>query len=105
MPAEIWKDRDVAKAFLNERSLIIPDRPRQLEVIHRVVGFHCPKPRRVLDVGSGDAILLAALLESFPGASGVAVDYGASVIIAKSGDAAEQVALTRRNFISARAKG
>jgi tRNA (cmo5U34)-methyltransferase len=75
MPAEIWKDRDVAKAFLNERSLIIPDRPRQLEVIHRVVSFHCPKPRRILDVGSGDAILLATLLESFPGASGVAVDF------------------------------
>jgi tRNA (cmo5U34)-methyltransferase len=75
MPAEIWKDRDVAKAFLNERSLIIPDRPRQLEVIHRVIGLYCPKPRRILDVGSGDAILLGTLLESFPDAGGVAVDF------------------------------
>jgi len=75
MPAEIWKDREVAKAFLNERSLLIPDRPRQLEVIHRIVGFHCPKPRRILDLGSGDAILLATFLESFPHAKGVAVDF------------------------------
>jgi ubiquinone/menaquinone biosynthesis C-methylase UbiE len=75
MPAEIWKDREVAKAFLNERSLLIPDRARQLEVIHRVVGYYCPKPRRILDIGSGDAILLAMFLESFPSASGVAVDF------------------------------
>ncbi len=75
MPAEIWKDREVAKAFLDERSLLIPDRPRQLEVILRVVGFHCPQPRRILDLGSGNAILLTALMESFPDASGVAVDF------------------------------
>jgi hypothetical protein len=58
--AEIWKDREVAKAFLDERSLLIPDHPRQLEVILRVVGFHCPQPRRILDLGSGDAITPAA---------------------------------------------
>ena len=75
MPAEIWKDREVAKAFLDERSLLIPDRPRQLEVILRVVGFHCPQPRRILDLGSGDAILLTTLMETFPNASGVAVDF------------------------------
>ena len=75
MPAEIWKDREVVKAFLDERSLLIPDRPRQLEVILRVVGFHCPQPRRILDLGSGDAILLTTLMETFPNASGVAVDF------------------------------
>jgi tRNA (cmo5U34)-methyltransferase len=75
MPAEIWKDREVAKAFLGERSLLIPDRPRQLEVIHRVVGFHCPKPQRMLDLGSGDAVLLTALMEAFPNANGIAVDF------------------------------
>ena len=75
MPAEIWKDREVAKAFLDERSLLIPDRPRQLEVILRVVGFHCPQPQRILDLGSGDAILLATLMEIFPNATGLAIDY------------------------------
>jgi SAM-dependent methyltransferase len=80
MPAEIWKDREVAKAFLNERSLLIPDRPRQLEVLFRVVGYHCLQPRRILDIGSGDAILLATLLEAFPDASGVAVDFSALML-------------------------
>jgi len=75
MPAEIWKGREMAESFLKVRSLLIPDLPRQLEVILRVVGFHCPQPRLILDVGSGDAILLAALLDSFPQASGIAVDF------------------------------
>jgi tRNA (cmo5U34)-methyltransferase len=75
MPAEIWKNREVATAFLNERSLMIPDRQRQLEVILRVISFQCPQPRRILDIGSGDAILLATLLETFPDASGVALDF------------------------------
>ncbi len=75
MPAEIWKDRNVARAFLSERSLLIPDRPRQLEVLLRVLRLSCPQARRVLDLGAGDALLLATVLDAFPETSGVAVDF------------------------------
>jgi len=75
MPAEVWKDREVAQAFLTERSLIIPDRQRQFDVLFRVVRLQCPRPRRVLDLGCGDAILLASLLEVYPDAAGSAVDF------------------------------
>src|SRR5436190_11822684 len=75
MPADVWKDREVAQAFLTERSLIIPDRQRQLEVLLRVIRWQCPQPRRILDLGCGDAILLAALLEVYTDARGVAVDF------------------------------
>ena len=75
MPAEIWKDRDVAKAFLDERSSLIPDRPRQLEVLLRVIRFFSPEPRFILDIGAGDAILLTTLMEAFPDVSGVALDF------------------------------
>jgi ubiquinone/menaquinone biosynthesis C-methylase UbiE len=75
MPAEVWKEREVAAAFLNERSLLIPDRTRQLEVVLRVMHFAPRQPGRVLDLGAGDAILLATVLEAFPQASGVAVDF------------------------------
>jgi tRNA (cmo5U34)-methyltransferase len=75
MPAEIWKDREVAKAFLDERSLIIPDRERQLDVVLRVIRFHRPQPQRILDVGTGDGILLGTLLETFPRATGEGVDF------------------------------
>jgi ubiquinone/menaquinone biosynthesis C-methylase UbiE len=75
MSAEVWKQREVAAAFLTERSLLIPDRQRQLDVLLRVLRLGPRPPRRVLDLGSGDAILLAAVLEAFPEAGGVAVDF------------------------------
>jgi SAM-dependent methyltransferase len=78
VPAEVWKDRDVAAAFLGERSLLIPDRQRQLEVLLRLLRFaprSGPGPRRILDLGAGDGILLATVLEAFPGATGAAVDF------------------------------
>jgi SAM-dependent methyltransferase len=75
MSAEVWKQREVAAAFLNERSLIIPDRQRQLEVVLGVLRFLAQPPRRVLDLGCGDAILLAAALTAYPEADGVALDF------------------------------
>jgi tRNA (cmo5U34)-methyltransferase len=75
MPAEIWKQRAVAEAFLNERSLLIPDRPRQLGVMLRVLRSAPRPPRRILDVGAGDGLLLATVLDAFPEATGVAVDF------------------------------
>ncbi|HJZ95890.1 MAG TPA: class I SAM-dependent methyltransferase [Candidatus Solibacter sp.] len=75
VPAEVWKDRDVAAAFLNERSLLIPDRRRQLDVMLRVVRFARRAPQRILDLGCGDAILLATLLEAYPQAHGVGLDF------------------------------
>jgi SAM-dependent methyltransferase len=75
MTAAIWKERDVAAAFLNERSLLIPDRQTQLEVVLRVLRFSPRASRRILDVGAGDAILLATVLGALPEASGVALDF------------------------------
>ncbi len=73
--ADVWKQRDVAAAFLGERSLHIPERQKQLEVVLRVMRFAPRKPRRILDLGAGDAILLATALEAWPEASGVALDF------------------------------
>ena len=75
MSAEVWKDRDVAAAFLNERSLLIPDRSRQLNVMLRALRFAPRALHRVLDLGCGDAILLATILETFADAKGVGVDF------------------------------
>jgi tRNA (cmo5U34)-methyltransferase len=75
MPADVWKRADVAAAFLDERSLLIPDRPRQLDVLLRILRFASRPPRRVLDVGTGDALLLATVLAAYPEAEGVALDF------------------------------
>jgi ubiquinone/menaquinone biosynthesis C-methylase UbiE len=75
MQADVWKDRAVAAAFLEERSLLIPDRARQLDVLLRLLRA-APRPvERVLDLGAGDALLLATVLDAFPQASGIALDF------------------------------
>jgi tRNA (cmo5U34)-methyltransferase len=92
--ADVWKRRDVAAAFLTERALLIPDRPRQLEVMLRVMRHNPRPPRRILDLGCGDAILLATALEAFPEAAGVGLDFSPLMLeqarqrLAKFGDRA-----------------
>jgi ubiquinone/menaquinone biosynthesis C-methylase UbiE len=73
--AGVWKNRQVAKAFLDERSLLIPERQRQFEVVLHVMQFARTAVRRVLDLGAGDGVILATVLEAFPQATGVALDF------------------------------
>ncbi len=74
MNADLWKRPDVSAAFLDERSVAIPDRPRQLDVLLRLLRAARPL-RRVLDLGTGDGFLLSAVLNAFPAANGVALDF------------------------------
>ncbi len=75
MTDEVWKRPDVAMGFLAERSRSVPYRREQIEVLLRLLRSAARPPRRVLDLGAGDGLLLAAVLGHFPQAEGVAVDY------------------------------
>lgn len=75
MAGGTWKQDDVVAGYLSERSHFIPDRPRQLEVLLRVVRSNDRHPTRILDLGAGDGILLECYLDAFPEATGVAVDF------------------------------
>jgi ubiquinone/menaquinone biosynthesis C-methylase UbiE len=75
VPKEVWQRPDVANQFLAERSRQMPDRDRQLDVMLRVLRLSPAAPRRVLDLGAGDALLLAFVLDAFPDACGVALDF------------------------------
>jgi tRNA (cmo5U34)-methyltransferase len=77
MALEVWKKSEVAEAFLTERSLLIPDRHRQLSVLLRVLKHTATALplHRVVDLGTGDGILLATVLEAYPQAIGFAVDF------------------------------
>ncbi len=97
MPADIWKERDVALAFLGERALAIPDRQRQLDVLLRLLRFAPRRPGRALDLGAGDALLLATVLEAFPQTTGIALDFSPPMLeharqrLAPFGDRAQVV--------------
>jgi tRNA (cmo5U34)-methyltransferase len=75
MTTDIWKRPEVAAAFLDRVSVHIPDRAKQLEVMFRALALARRAPQRLLDLGAGDALILASVLEAFPEAEGVAVDF------------------------------
>jgi len=75
MTTDVWKRPEVAAAFLDRVSVHIPDRAKQLEVMFRALALGARAPRRILDVGAGDGLILASALEAFPEAEGIAVDF------------------------------
>jgi SAM-dependent methyltransferase len=72
---EAWRDRDVATRFANERAATVPESRAQIDVLLHVLRRRERPTGRVIDLGSGDGVLLDAVLSAFPGATGVALDY------------------------------
>src|SRR5262245_27793547 len=101
MPTGAWKDREVAAAFLNERSLIIPDRARQIDVLLRVLRFATIPIRNILDLGCGDGILLGTLLEVYPEACGTGLDFSPLMLeqaVARLGKFGERARVLERDL-------
>src|SRR5438105_902129 len=81
--SEIWKQPEVAQAFVQERARLMPHREEQLEIMLRVLrGSGDRAPRSVLDLGCGSGGLLGAVLAAFPEAGGIGVDYSPSMLAA-----------------------
>jgi len=70
-----WEIEENAKAFLEFERGAVPGTELQLAVIASIVKNWFPNPSRILDLGCGDGILGRFLLDSFPTASGVFVDF------------------------------
>jgi SAM-dependent methyltransferase len=72
---EAWRDRATATRFATERAATVPESAVQIDVLLHLLRRREGPIRRVVDLGSGDAILLATILEAHPDARGVALDY------------------------------
>ena len=75
MSDAVWRDASVAAAFSAMRAARVPQSQTQLAVLLRLLRSQPLSPRRVLDLGAGDGVLLVAVLEGFPESTGVAVDF------------------------------
>ena len=77
---EVWKTTSVAALYLKGVRGAIPLAQEQIDVMLRLIAA-CGIPiRRFLDLGCGDGVLSAAILERYPHAEGVLVDFSTPML-------------------------
>lgn len=70
-----WQTKELTRAFLEGVRGAIPEGDLQLAVISKIAQRWSPSPRQIMDLGCGDGILGRFLLELFPTASGLFLDF------------------------------
>ena len=68
----LWDDPNVVAHF---QSMDIPFHTQSVEIFLRLLPFERNQPIRVLDLGCGGGSLLSTLLNIFPNASGIGLDF------------------------------
>ncbi|HUJ10516.1 MAG TPA: class I SAM-dependent methyltransferase [Verrucomicrobiae bacterium] len=75
MNDSVWKSHKLVSRYLRGVRGAIPLAQTQIEVMLQLLATRRRPIRRFLDLGCGDGILGAAILEAFPKASGLFVDF------------------------------
>ena len=75
-----WQARDLAQKYLKNIRQAIPLSDEQIAVMCRVINADDHRVNTVLDLGCGDGILGAAVIEYHPDARGVFVDFSEAMI-------------------------
>lgn len=79
---EVWKNPELAKVYLEMRRGAIPLAAEQIDVMKRMLRALDRPVRRFVDLGCGDGILAAAILDEFPDAHGLLLDFSEVMIAA-----------------------
>lgn len=74
-PKSQWQTKELATKFIEDVRGAIPGADMQMAVVGKIVQLWCEAPSRVLDLGCGNGILGRFLLNIFPSATGVFVDF------------------------------
>jgi SAM-dependent methyltransferase len=77
---EGWKAGSWVETYLDGIRDGIPMGMEQIDVLLRLIEAACPDPRRILDLGSGDGVLAAAVLSRYAGASATLVDFSPPMV-------------------------
>jgi SAM-dependent methyltransferase len=78
--SEVWKSPGLVAKYLEGVRGAIPLAAEQIEVLLRLLRARGQPVRRFLDLGCGDGILSAAVLERYRGALGVLVDFSGPML-------------------------
>ncbi|MEJ2080691.1 MAG: class I SAM-dependent methyltransferase [Acidobacteriota bacterium] len=85
----VWQTRELAATYLNGVRGAIPAADLQLAILEKIVRLWCEAPANILDLGCGDGILGRLLLDIFPQARGVFVDFSDPMLEAARAKLAE----------------
>ncbi len=80
MDATVWQSADLARRYLTGVRGALPLAAEQIDTLLRLILAAGIPVRRVLDLGCGDGILAAAVLDRFPGATAVGVDFSPTML-------------------------
>jgi tRNA (cmo5U34)-methyltransferase len=78
----VWQNEELATMFFNEVRGGIPYASEQLDILLRVLGLAEQPIQRFLDLGCGDGTLAKAVLNRFPNAEAVLVDFSEPMLAA-----------------------
>lgn len=70
-----WQNQELTETFLEGVRGAIPGADLQLAVIGKITDLWCASPKHILDLGCGNGILGRFLLNRFPSANGLFVDF------------------------------
>ncbi len=79
---DVWKSGKVVNQFLTGVRGAIPLAQTQIEVMLRLLATRRQPVRRFLDLGCGNGVLGAAVLEKYPRAAGVFADFSEPMLAA-----------------------
>jgi tRNA (cmo5U34)-methyltransferase len=77
-----WQSPELVKKFLDGVRAAIPQAGEQIDVMLRLLAALDRPVGNVLDLGCGDGILAAAILQRWPGANAVLLDFSADMLAA-----------------------
>ena len=78
--SRIWQSPTVAQRYLDHVQGAIPLATEQLDVTSRLLAAQPQPVRRFLDLGCGAGFLAAAILDQFPDAVGVLLDFSGTML-------------------------
>ncbi len=77
-----WKDTETAKRFLKEMIGAIPFETEQLDIMMRLIAHQRETVTSFLDIGCGNGILSGVILNRYPQARGILLDFNDTMLSA-----------------------
>lgn len=80
MAYDVWKSKELANKFISGIRKAIPLADEQIYIMLKIISYSNLNIDKILDLGCGDGILTASILEYYPKASAILVDISEPMI-------------------------